>query len=376
MINEDLMRSFRQYKKQIEIGHIKISFFKKILLSLFFFILFFTFPITFFYKKKNKDFIYIFPFSNKEPMKSIVSKLQTIPNSKIIIRPNSFKVVPLNLYKDYLIFLLNNPQWTISNLDFFGALALKISKYYGYKVKYGCSKLLLFQEYSFYISYLTYLFEKDNGKLYGLMHGIPGEEASFFRFSKFFVWSKYFKNYYVNNNADVKQFKIVGSIVHNNLREKYIVEGREKYDIVYALQGDLYSNYKYKVMILELLEELKNDLKYKIAIKEHPIYRDTLPTHNFDILNNSSYEILFSSKLIISQFSTMLYDAKSLNKGAFALLPKEKIELVSYLEDEEIGFSKDESYKKIIHLIKANKENNFKVDDGINPLERIKNEIC
>ena len=357
MINDDLMRSYNQYIKQQEIGHLKINLFKKLLLSLLFFVLLPLGILKIFYIKiKKNSKLFIFPFGNKEPMKTIVSELENLTNSEIVIYPKAFYTFPYLLLKDFIYTLFTHPLWTIRNLDFFGALSLKISKYYGYKVKYGISKLLLFQEYSFYSSYLTRIFENEDGGLYNLMHGVPGKEAAYFRFSKCFVWSTYFKNYYIGNKANEEQFIIVGSIFHSLLyKNTKNISNTLKYDILYAMQGDTYGDDSYLKEVFEVLEKLYQTKKVKIAIKPHPIYNNKINIpKNFDLIELSPQEAILQSNLILSHFSTILLDAKIMNKNVLAFLPEKKLHLVDYLDEREISFYKNDLYDKIIFTLKSN----------------------
>jgi len=376
MINDDLMRSYKQYIKQQEIGHLKINFLKKLLLSLLFFILLPLGILKLFYMntKKNSK-LFIFPFGNKEPMKSIISELKNLNNSEIIIYPQAFYIFPFLLLKDFIGTLFTHPLWTIRNLDFFGALSLKVSKYYGYKVKYEMSKLLLFQEYSFYSSYLTKIFENENGNLYNLMHGIPGKEAAYFRFSKCFIWGKYFENYYISNGAERNQFTIVGSIYHTKLKNKEN-SNLGRYDIVYALQGDQYGNMYSTKMILSILQKIQSEYKLKVVVKQHPIYSNSVPIpRNIDIIDVSPFESIVNSKILISHFSTMLLDAKVLEKKVLAFVSKEEKEMVGYLSNNEIITEEKELSMAIIKLLRTNKGIELStniIDFELNTLETLK----
>ena len=368
MNNKDLMRSYKQYKKHLKIGHLKLSFSKKFFLGVIFFILIPLVIVNIFFKIKYNKILYIFSFeNNKEPMISIISELTKINDTKIILDPKGIYILPRILLIDFFTLLISKPLWTLSNLDFFGALSLKISKYYGYKKKYNISKLLLFQEYSFYSSYLTYIFESENGKLYNMMHGIPGPESSFFRFSKCFVWGDYFKSYYISKQAESKQFIITGSIFHQLLSShKRIGIEVIDYDILYALQGDSYGNKNYTQYTLTILERLSNKNNLKIAVKPHPIYHTNIEIpKSFDILTLTLEESLLKSKLILSHYSTIFLDAKVLNRKVLAFLDKEQEELVRYLDKEEICFYKNDLY---IHLEKILRKKIFdnSLDDIIN----------
>lgn len=380
MINDDLMRSYNQYIKQQDIGYLKINFFKKLLLSLLFFTLLPLSILNLFYvKTKINNKLFIFPFGNKEPIKSIIGELEQLNNSKTIISPRAFYIFPFLLIKDFLATLLTHPLWAIKNLDFFGALSLKISKYYAYKVKYRISKLLLFQEYSFYSSYLTRVFEYEKGELYNLMHGIPGREATYFRFTKCFVWNEYFKTYYIKNKAEEEQFIIVGSIFHSQLyknNKKVAID--PKYDILYTMQGDAYGDEQYVQEIFNVLEMLHEKKKIKIAIKPHPIYCNQIDIpESFEVIDLYPEEAILESSLILSHFSTMLLDAKIMNKNVLAFLPKEKLHLVGYLNMNEVISNKDDLFHKIIFLLnkKSNSSCNI-IDFELNTVNIIERYVC
>ena len=353
MVNEDLLRSYRQYVKQKEMGHLRLNTLHKIFLALLFIPTGITNLVKVYYailrKGDEENQLFIFPFNSHEPMKTIVKALSRSKHSKVIVRPRAPMIAPLLLYRDFIICLMDRPWWTIRNLDFFGALALKVAQYYGYKVKYHIKYLMLFQEYSFYSSYLTHVFEDEEGALYNLMHGMPGEEASFFRFSKCFIWGEYFEQFYLKHGADAKQFVVVGSLFHQYLmKEKGNYE--IKFDIVYALQGESYSNTKYTRVMIGLLESLQNELRINIAIKPHPRYHESIQT-SLEIISMSPIEAIGSTKMIVGQFSTMLLDAKIAGKKVFAFLPEEKKSLVEYLDADEIAFEASDAYNKIKNLM-------------------------
>jgi len=353
VIIPDIKRSYYQYKKHIKIGHFAPTLAQKILFICMFFILPFTIPFKYIYKKRLKYKLLVLPFSDKEPMRTLINRLNKKKNFKIVVKPKSYWIAPIKLYQDFFILLVKSPQWTICNLDFFGALSIKISQYYGYKCKYGIDRVLIFQEYSFYSSYLTYIIESDGGRLYNLMHGIPGKEASFFRFSKCFVWEEYFKNFYIHNGALKDQFMIVDSVYHTELKKQVEhLTGSKRYDIVYVLQGDEYSNKRYKELILDLLKFFQERYHRKVALKPHPIYRDKIATDSFVMLDGSIYDIFQSSELVISQFSTVLYDAKSIGKKVLAILPKDMQYLVGYLDDSQVAVDMDDAKEKILDLLK------------------------
>ena len=378
----DLMRSYDQYKKHEALGHMQISRVQKIALSSVFFMFLPLMILKVYYKifsvKQHKYRIHIFPFVDSEPFATLTRVLSRIKESKVIVYPKALFVFPPILWFDFLDTLLRKPVWTVKNLDFFGALALKVSKYYGYKRKYGIDRLLLFQEYSFYSSYLTRVFENEKGKVYNLMHGIPGKEACYFRFSKCFVWGEHFKEYYIRNHAHKQQFVIAGSIYHAVLKQKK-VSGEEIYDIVYAMQGDRYSDERDTGSMLEILLKIQQEEGLKVAVKPHPLYPNKVQIpSSLAILELTPLESIYHTKMMVSHFSTMLLDAKVLGKKVLAFLPEEKRELVMYLHTDEVIFEKKRLYDGIIQVWNASNDHTFTeemIDSSIDTLRTIENDI-
>jgi len=382
MINSDLIRSYKQYSIHKKMQLIKITSVRKIALSLIFFLIVLTLIFktyyTFFYKKKNNSKLKIISFGTNEPMKSILYELSKIKGSETIVCPKAIYIFPSILLKDFVKIFLKMPLWSIKNLDFFGALAIKVSQYYGYKVKYGIKNLLIFQEYSFYSTYLTYIFEQENGGLYNMMHGIPGKEAAFFRFTKCFVWGEYFSKFYIANGAKKNQFLIVGSLYHSQLRLKN-KNYTKKYDILYAVQGN-FADKEYAQTIINTLEKISIDYNLKIAIKEHPLYKCSCDIPScFHVVDTSAFEAIASSKMVISQFSTMLLDAKVIGGSVLAFLPEKNKHLVNYLNDDEVYCEIDKLGSVITHLIfhpQCNTINeNYIIDFHKNTLRLIEDEI-
>jgi hypothetical protein len=384
MINDDLMRSFKQYKRQEEIDYINISVFRK---TIFYFLFFALIPFTlfelcylFFKKNKNKKTCFVFQFGNNEPMKTIFQILSTVNKIKIIQRPRSIPIPSFLLVKDIAYTFIKNPLWVVRNLDFLGALSAKISIFNGHKLRYNISNLILFQEYSFYSSYLTRIFEYNNGSLYNLMHGVPGQEAAYFRFTKCFVWGEYFKDYYIQNNAEKKQFIVAGSLYHNTLVNKCFKKDIT-YDIVYAMQGNNHLDNMYIEKTFNILLKIHKEFNVKIGIKEHPVYVNInvkIPKEFF-IVNLTPIETICKSNLIISHFSTIFLDTKVLKKNVLAYIPETKIDLVQYLEKDEICYDEEICYSNICNILNKKAKINVLpisvLNNQINSLEIIVNEI-
>jgi hypothetical protein len=340
MINGDLMRSYKQYIKQQEIEYLKIRLVHKILLAiLFFFLLPLSILKIFYIKNKPNVKLYIFPFGDKEPMQSILKEFKKFNSSIVIIYPTSFYIVPSLIIRDFFETLLSHPIWVVKNLDFFGALSLKVSKYYGYKVSYGVSKLLLFQEYSFYSSYLTRVFENEDGSVYNLMHGIPGQESSYFRFTKCFVWGTYFKNFYIDNNADSTQFIVIGSIFHYNIKNN--LSKKVDIDILYTMQGTV-------LEIESVLEVLENISENKIVrYLQHPRYPVNMKDSKLVESHDDILLAISRSKVIVSHYSTTLLDAMSMKKNVISYLSRDSNhrQYIAYMNKNSIVDSEEEFFR-------------------------------
>jgi len=366
----DIQRSFLQYQKHQDIGYLKLTLLYKIMLSFIFFLLlpFVIFNI-FFKKRQNNKNVFVVDYGSKQPYKIINQELKATNRFKFL-RLNSFYIplVPTIFIRD----ILKNPIFTIKNLPFLGGLLLKISKYYFF-IKYNnISKLIVLQEYSFYMSYLTRVIEKEDGKLYNIMHGIPGETYSFFRFSKCFVWGEFYKYEYIKNRAYTKQFIISGSIFHHYLsKQRY--NNDESIDILYAMDGDVLGVDD----VLEVLKKLSS--KYKIRVKQHPRYRVDIDSKLIEI-DNDIVDAISKSKVVISHYSTALLDVIVMNKNAVSYIYDYAIEnkFVSYLDKKSIVSNKEALIYLLIDRIKYNyivSIDKRYIDMKKNPIEVIINEV-
>lgn len=345
MINSDLLRSFRHFKRHEELGHLKLNLIHKIFLSIVFFILLPFCLLNLFFKNdnKNRKKIFILKYKEEEPYTTIYKLIRQEKIFNFIQLPKLFiPLLPRVFIKDISQTFIVQPMFIFKNLAFFGALILKISKYY-YMVKYHkVSNLIVFQEYSFYMSYFTRVMELEGGKLYNIQHGIPGDTYCWFRFSKCFVWGEFYKDVYINNKAEKTQFVISGSILHSYI-EKKLKQKEVDTDILYVMQG------KSEEMkdVLDVLEDLaRNKVVRYIQHPRHPVRmnNDILIESNDDILN-----AIGRSKIIISHYSTTLLDACVLEKHALSYTKMEKnlSKYVSYLDKENIIHTKEDLIKRI-----------------------------
>lgn len=351
MIQSDLLRSYHQYKLQDDLHYRKISWLKKILLTIYFIVLFFLsllFSKLFFKKKTLNPTPFIIHYSNIDPHKSIQQELKKRLGFRSIKRSKLFfPVLPTLFIKD--IFL--SPKLLLSPV-FLGALSYKVAQHYHICKRHNISYLFVLQEYSFYMSYLCRILENENSYLLNLMHGIPGPEATFFRFSKCFVWGEYYKKFFINNNAEANQFIITGSIYHNLLKKE--CTSNIHFDIVYIMQGCHVPDEE----IFDVINTLESiSKKYSIAIKQHPLYKKELSTQLIDISHNSIRDTLQSTRLIISHFSTTLLDAKMCNIATLSYGPY--AELTPFLEERERVTKREELLSTIEILLQSKISNNI-----------------
>ena len=355
--NLDLGRSYRQYEHHRKIGYLKLSLFHKILLSILFFLLIPFFILSFIFKKCNKrsNVAFIMYTPKDQPYKTINNFLRSMNVDFIKIKKLYLPIVPIIFIQDVIKELLNSPWSVIKNLPFLGGLLIQISKYYFFIKFNKISKLVVMQEYSFYMTYLTRVLEYEGGKLYNIQHGIPGETYCHFRFSKCFVWSEYFKEQYVKLGADEKQFIIAGSIYHkailqNNFKKDYC----SPVEILYMMQG---AHKKHKD-VLEVLEQLSFD--YKTGIRQHPRHKIVTNAH-INELDEDTVDCIENTNIVISHYSTALLDAAVLGRIAISYLDKDSIErkYVSFLNKQYIVDNKDDLRNLILKSIKLENKNNL-----------------
>jgi len=374
-MDDFLERSYLQYKKHIELNHLKINFTQKILLILLFISLLPTFLLDLLLREKKSNKVYVMEYTNQEPYRTIYKYIRT---SKFFnfIKINKFyiPIIPIYYYKDLLYILIKRPIFFFKNILFFSILGIRIAKYYSLIRFNDIKYLIVLQEYSFYISYVTKLMEKRNGKLYNIMHGIPGDTYCYFRFSKCFVWSEYFKEKYIQNRAYKEQFVMSGSLFHSYILKYYDKNTLETFDILYAMDGEVegYND------VIEILEKLS--LYYKVGIKQHPRQKVKLNT-DIAIVNDDIVTSILKSKIIIGHYTTALLDTVILKKIAISYLGKDitKSKYIDYIDKRYIFFTK-QNLLKSLKLVLSDKTttvsyNKLVIDIELEPLNIIENII-
>jgi len=379
IINNDLKRSFLQYKKNKKLKYIKLSWKYRIMIFLFFPILFilpFLFiPNIFFIKRKKNNFVHILKYSNKNPYNIIYKELKIFFEDKLkFIEYKTFylPLVPKILIIDYYRILLFKPTFFLFNVDFFVFLVFKLFKYNYFIKFYNIEKLIVLQEYSFYMSYLTRIMEYENKSLFNIMHGIPGKTYNSFRFTKCFIWGEYFKKIYLRYGAYKNQFVVSGSIYHNYLLKNY-KNNNEQIDIVYIMAGKM----NFYQEVIEVLEKLSID--FTIRIKQHPRHYIKLDTFLIED-KRDIITIIDSSKIIIGHYTTGIFDAYILNKKVISYMKgyEHFVEYMNYLSNKNIVYNKID-LEKLINFQSNQKclelYNNDVIDSKINCFKTLKKEI-
>jgi len=332
MINQDILRSLKQFEKHRAVKYLKLSMMHKVSFSVIFFLLLPTVIISFFRDKMRNEKIFILEYTNAEPYGTIYTRLKKDTNCTFLLLPRYYVPrLPWIFVKDMGHILLHKPMFMFENIYFLGALALRVAKYNALIEKEGIVNLLVMQEYSFYMSYITRLIEHKNGNLYNLQHGMPGETYCFFRFTKCFVWGDFYKEEYIRNGAEPSQFVVVGSVFHDSIKVK---NNDETIDILYVMQGNVRGK-KDTVDILTLLENLSST--YRVRILQHPRHRISVSQKLVEF-DGEIIDAIVSSKLVLSRYSTALLDAQYLGKCSLAYIG-EDVKLkryLTYLDDNYI----------------------------------------
>ncbi len=92
--------------------------------------------------------------------------------------------------------------------------------------------------------------------------------------------------------------------------------------------------------ILEVLYDLSKH--YNVAVRQHPIYKVSIMHDLKEIKSMDFDDILNSSKMIISHFSTSLLDAKVLSIPSVAYSKIDRNKMLAFMDKKEIANSKSE----------------------------------
>lgn len=345
-MNNDLLRSYQQYRSQQQSGFLRIGFMTKIGLSFIFFLLLLS--SLFSRKKSTFGKTAIINYGNTDSLNSVYKALSfpTIDNQTL---RKTLPVLPPVFLKDIIDAWREEWKFIATNLPFLGVLAFRCGQYYGTVQNHKIQKLIVMQEYSYYMSYLTRLMENEGKQLFNIMHGIPGKEASYFRFTHCFVWGEYFKNYYIANYADPIQFIVSGSIYHQILKNLPPIQ--ETIDILYMMQGDedWVISHNELTETFEILKKLSSH--FKIACKRHPQYPMQAVPDELMIIEGSPTQLMLTSKIILSHHSTSLLDAIILGKRALAFVKRNREGMLQFLPLNNIITSKEMLLYRLQNLL-------------------------
>lgn len=354
-MNNDLLRSYQQYRWQQQNGFLRLSILTKIGLSFIFFLvlLYSLFPR----KKISCTKVAIVDYGQTETLRTVYITLD-LPSIENKTLRKTLPYLPDIFFKDLLDACSEEWRFVAKNLPFLGVLALRCGQYYGAVQKQQIKNLIVMQEYSYYMSYLTRLLEYEEKHLFNIMHGIPGKEASYFRFTRCFVWGEYFKNYYIANHADPEQFIISGSIYHQSLKDLSPLEAT--IDILYMMQGDedwviSHDELAETFQILEILCS-----QFKIICKRHPLYPNQFIPPSLSIAEGSPTKLIQNSKIVLSHHSTSLLDALVLGKHPLAFVKRDREDMLHFLPKEAIITTKEMLLTTLLVLLDHHKMSTIK----------------
>jgi hypothetical protein len=376
MNTNDICRSYYQFERHGKTGYLKLKIIHKVLLFLLFILLIPTSILDIllsFFKKSSE--IYVLKHTDKEPYNSIYQILVTETSYRLIVFPRFiFPILPYEYLIEIWNILKTNPIFFLKRINFYSALAWRLSKYNSLIRRERIAKLIVFQEYSFYMTYLTKLMESREGKLYNIQHGIPGDTYCFFRFTKCFIWGKFYQEEYIKNGADISQFVIAGSLFHKQIK-KIQQKNIEDIDILYVMQG--YAASKANVTaVLNLLQKLSNS--YRVYILQHP--RHNIEQTALKEFKGSITEAITRSNVIVSHYSTAMLDAFYLGKYSIAYIGENTFlrKYVKYLPKRLIIETIDNLEKMILTELSTNETavlDNKYIDKTKNTIKVITNEI-
>ena len=306
---DDIERSYFQYKCQSFVAETKITITIKNMVSIIIFI-YYWFKL---YGKNNNNNI-------KSSNVLIGSKklLEVVPNifiHNLICIDIGLKMSLNKEDKKILKYIIKRYPFSwffiLKNL-------IKIATY-SYVIKnYNPNVIISSCEYSFSSSLLTYYCEQKNIEHINIMHGekIFDITDAYCRFSKFYIWDKYYRELFFSLKADKTKY-----IIFN----PYLLK-------IYKIKENKFENeidYKFYLAIetKESLSNLKNIveilLKYdkKVLIRPHPIYTNQITLKKYfdtKMIEKNDIDILLSlsnANNIVAVGSTVLYHAYMLDKN-------------------------------------------------------------
>lgn len=302
---DDIERSYFQYKCQMKLMGIIMTF----LLNLF------SFFMTFIYLFKIKNY-----FNRENPKGSV--------DAVFLSNDISHNVLPLVLQNKYpnIKYANNEDFLTLDSEDkkfifnlikryplswyFVFKCLLKIAMYSARIKKDNPKVVIVYAEYSFTSSVLTNYCDLKNIKHINIMHGekLFYIRDSFFHFHECHVWDEYYKNLFIQLRAYPKQF-IISVPKSLKFEGNYIT--RKLYDYTYYLAGEQKNEL---IVIANSIKKLANK-GYKISIRPHPRYTDLglvnilFENYNIEKPTISIEESILRTTNAISLYSTVLNQA-------------------------------------------------------------------
>lgn len=194
---------------------------------------------------------------------------------------------------------------------------IKISHFSGQIIEHQPDKIICAYEYSFTSSILTQYCEINGVELVNVMHGekLYDLDNTFFRFHKFYIWDSYYEELFKLLRAGENHY-LIGTPPAISLKSVSLTE--EIYDYKYYLGVESDDQLKKIYTIMKML----TDKGHKVSVRIHPNYfnKKNVETifKDIEIENPISVEIsesIESTRNIISQYSTVLYQGYILNKS-------------------------------------------------------------
>jgi len=314
----DLYRSISQYKCQRKLSPIwKNLFLDFISLTAFFFI----FPLIVLSVLYD---LFQPPEKTNSINSVIVEKIDIDLLSEEIQANNQITNNESKLYFDKNIFLyfLKIFPYICLKPYFLLKIIYKFSQYSGIIRKSNPTKIFTYSEYSFCSSILTFYLEKSNIEHIYFMDGdkLLNVKSSFFRFSKSLVWNQHYIDLFLKMHVFKKQFVIHTPKKHIDIIKKNHTINPNKGILKY------YWAIETKVETLNYINDNLNKLKkqgVRVIIRAHPYHIDTFNKMVLPILKNFEIEYpyqkefidsFFESEIILSSYSTTIYEACLCNK--------------------------------------------------------------
>jgi hypothetical protein len=313
----DIYRSIAQYKCQMKL----LSFLKKFIINIIsLFTLLIIAPIIiiiFVLSSKKNESIDIKVNMNLAVMSEIIN-IDLLPIeildtysivNKVLIKPIINRHVVHFVIKSFSL-IWYRPYFLIKFL-------YKLIKYNSIIVKYKPAAILTFTEYSFTSSSMTAFLEEKGIKHIYFMDGekLLNIKSSFFRFSEAWVWDEHYKLLFSKMKADKSQFIIGTPASHIELMNIQKEKLRNRKVLKYFWAAELR---------LEALKYIYNNLNrlrnngFEIIIRGHPRHMRAFNKYvvplflefNFENpIEKSIFDSIIDSDVILSSYSTTLYEA-------------------------------------------------------------------